>query len=127
MVDRDVVFEKWLQPDVAIVSETVPVRTVHDAPDGVMVRSGENGLFYEKRTQRVYIDDPSEAPEDYEIQEGARGGLYYEMPPKWEDDVPDGYDVSPFYGDMDRGYQWDVLKGQGFVGDVQGEGAQVRH
>lgn len=29
--------------------------------------------------ERIYIQDPSEAPEGVDVQEGARGGLYYEL------------------------------------------------
>lgn len=31
-----------------------------------------------QRKRRVYIQDPSEAPEGAEVHEGSQGGLYYE-------------------------------------------------
>lgn len=39
---------------------------------------------------RRYVDDPSEAPEDVEVQEGPQGGLYYETDSTGESKPSDG-------------------------------------
>jgi hypothetical protein len=65
--------------DEVIVEKRIRVSSVHEAPDNKIVRTDDDGLFFIKCQQRVYVDSPEEVPEEYELQEGARGGLYYEM------------------------------------------------
>ncbi len=79
------------------------------------------------RSRRVYIDDPSEAPPDREVEEGSRGGLYYEMPLSLEEIVPEGKELDTWEVDagVDGAVEMQVLQGQGFVADVEGVGRDV--
>lgn len=53
-----------------------------------------SGMAQDKQKRRVYIQDPSEAPEDANVQEGPRGGLYYERPSDdYDTELVDGVTV----------------------------------
>lgn len=115
-------YSKSLFDDVAIVTKRVSVDRVHDAPDSKVVRCEDGELVFYKRQQRVYVDDPSDVPDEYEVQEGERGGYYYDMPLSMQEAVPDGKDLEDWNPDvsMDERLGWSVLQGQGFYAEVEG-------
>lgn len=62
-------------PYVAEVDETYNDVT-GETPDGETAEGDINRKEFAK--ERRYVDDPSEVPEGYDVQEGPQGGLYYE-------------------------------------------------
>lgn len=61
-----------------LVRVAVPDRSL--ALPGVVLKGNpRDGLFYEVlRKERVYINDPSEAPSGARVEQGERGGMYYD-------------------------------------------------
>lgn len=82
-----------------------------------MVRVNGFQIVKETTKGRIYVEDPSEAPEDAQVQEGERGGLYYE--------AHNGENAGFRFGEFSRTIQGDKVKFLDQNGDIR-EGEYVR-